>query len=113
MRGDAENHVSRVGSLICLLTVDGETFEVHADGAEEDRVVAGEGRELGFAPITEIRQMPRAVFVGPLPAEAQNYTAYAASLLPGSPPEAAELLRHLAGPVGRAGFEAAGVEAMP
>ncbi len=32
MRGDAENHVSRVGSLICLLTVDGETFEVHADG---------------------------------------------------------------------------------
>ncbi len=85
----------------------------YATGAEVmQHLLAGNGREIGFAPITEIRQTA-VHFVGPLPAEVQNYTAYAASLLPGSQPAAAELLRHLAGPVGRAAFEATGVEAMP
>jgi hypothetical protein len=43
----------------------------------------------------------------------QNHTAYAASLLPGSTPEAAALLRHLAAPAGRAAFTAAGIEPPP
>jgi molybdate transport system substrate-binding protein len=85
-----------------------------ATGAEVlQHLIAGSGREIGLAPMTEIRMVPTVRFVGPLPAEVQSFTAYAAALLPGGPPAAAALFAHLAGPEARAALDAAGVEAVP
>jgi molybdate transport system substrate-binding protein len=85
-----------------------------ATGAEVlQRLLAGQGREIGFAPIPEIQLVPAARFVGPLPAEAQNYTTYAASLMPGASPLAAALMEFLAGAAGRAAFATAGIESVP
>ncbi|MBX9701243.1 MAG: substrate-binding domain-containing protein [Acetobacteraceae bacterium] len=85
-----------------------------ATGAEVMRhLVAGSGREIGLAPVTEILMVPQVRFVGPLPAEIQNFTAYAAALLPNGPPGAAALFAHLAGPEARAAFATAGIEAVP
>lgn len=83
-------------------------------GAEVlQRLQEGSGRELGLAPITEILQVPEVRYVGPLPPEAQNHTAYAAALLPGGPPGAAALFAHLSGPEARAAFATSGIEAVP
>lgn len=82
-----------------------------ATGAEVlERLRLGQGAELGFAAITEIRMVPALRYLGPLPAEVQNYTTYAVALLPQAAPSAADLLRHLTGPAARALFDAAGVE---
>jgi molybdate transport system substrate-binding protein len=83
-------------------------------GAEVIRhLVGGQGREIGLAPISEILMAPEVRFVGPLPAEAQNFTAYAAALLPGGPPGAAALFAHLSGTEARAAFATAGIEPVP
>jgi len=49
-------------------------------------VIAGSGREIGLGAITEIKLNAEKglVFVGPLPAEVQNYTSYAAAPMSGS-----------------------------
>lgn len=81
-----------------------------ATGAEVlARILSGSGAELGFAAITEIHMVPALRYLGPLPAEVQNYTAYAVALLPQAGPQAADLLRHLASAEARALLEAAGV----
>ncbi len=83
-----------------------------ATGAEVlERVLQGSGDEIGFAAITEIHLVPALRYLGPLPAEIQVSTTYAATLLPNRNPEAAELLRFLTGPEGRAILGAGGVEA--
>jgi molybdate transport system substrate-binding protein len=83
-----------------------------ATGAEVlERLLAGSGDELGFAAITEIHLVPALRYLGPLPEALQVYTTYAATLLPGHAPEAAELLRWLTGADGRAALEKGGVEA--
>ncbi|HYZ31239.1 MAG TPA: substrate-binding domain-containing protein [Crenalkalicoccus sp.] len=82
-----------------------------ATGAEVmQRLREGSGREIGFAAIPEIRSEPGVTLVAPLPPEAQSWTSYAATLLPGSQAEAATLLARLAGPTGRAALEAGGIE---
>ncbi|MES2710661.1 MAG: substrate-binding domain-containing protein [Pseudomonadota bacterium] len=83
-----------------------------ATGAEVlQRVLAGSGREIGFAAITEIRMLPGLRYIGPVPPEIQIYTTYAAAPTPGAGPEAEALLRHLAGADSRSLLDAAGVEA--
>ena len=85
-----------------------------ATGAEVMKhIMKGSGREIGLAPITEILLVPQARFVGPLPAEIQNFTAYAAALLPGGLPGAAALFSHLSGAEARAAFATAGIEPVP
>jgi molybdate transport system substrate-binding protein len=79
-----------------------------------EHVVKGKGNEIGFGPITEIRphEGKGLRFVGPLPAEVQNYTSYDAAVMTGAPSgEAAKaVLRQLATPAGKAAFVSAGVE---
>lgn len=85
-----------------------------ATGAEVMKhLVEGSGREIGLAPITEILLVPEARFVGPLPAEIQNFTAYAAALLPNGPPTAAALFSFLSGAEARDAFATAGIEGVP
>jgi molybdate transport system substrate-binding protein len=87
----------------------------YPDGAAVmEHVIKGKGNEIGFGAITEIRLYATKglKFVGPLPAEVQNYTTYDAALMSGAPSAdaARAVLRQLATPAGKATFVSAGVE---
>ncbi|MES2978605.1 MAG: substrate-binding domain-containing protein [Pseudomonadota bacterium] len=86
----------------------------YPDGASVmEHVIKGQGREIGVGAITEILlyQAKGLKFVGPLPAEVQNYTSYTAAPLASSaqPALAQEFVSFLSGPVGKPLFVAAGV----
>ena len=76
--------------------------------------VKGKGNEIGFGAMTEIKLYTSKglQFVGPLPAEVQNYTTYEAALMTAAPAAdaAKAVLRQLATPAGKAAFVSAGVE---
>lgn len=76
-------------------------------------LMRGKGREFGFGGITDILMYrdQGLRFVGPLPEEIQNYTAYTAALITASPhPDAAQaLLQFLASPPGKALFSINGI----
>jgi molybdate transport system substrate-binding protein len=87
----------------------------YPDGASVmEHVINGKGNEIGFGAITEIKLYTSKglQFVGPLPAEVQNYTSYDAAVMTGAPAAEAALavLRELATPAGKAAFASAGVE---
>jgi molybdate transport system substrate-binding protein len=87
----------------------------YADGAAVmEHVLKGKGKEIGFAPITEIllHRDHGVRLVGPLPAEVQNYTSYTAGVMAGAPAAGAaqEFVRYLATPAAKATFVAAGIE---
>jgi molybdate transport system substrate-binding protein len=87
----------------------------YPDGASViEHVIHGKGNEIGFGAITEIAlyRDKGAQYVGPLPAEAQNYTSYAAApaAAPANRNGAAAFLKFLASPAARAAFLAKGVE---
>ncbi len=77
-------------------------------------VISGSGKQIGFGAITEIKLFePKGIkFVGPLPADIQNYTTYGAALTTSAPPsEAAKaFVAYLATPEARQAFSAAGIE---
>jgi len=79
-----------------------------------EHVLKGKGREIGFAPITEILlHRDRGLrLVGPLPAEVQNYTSYSAGIMAGAPSASAaqEFVRYLGTPAAKKVFVAAGIE---
>jgi len=87
----------------------------YPDGASVmEHVIKGKGNEIGFGAITEIKLYTSKglTFIGPLPAEVQNYTTYDAAMMSGAPAaEAAKaVLRLLATPAAKAAFTTAGVE---
>jgi molybdate transport system substrate-binding protein len=77
-------------------------------------VLAGSGREIGFGAITEIKLYAEKglVFAGPLPAEVQNYTHYAAAPMSGSnhSAEGAKFLEVLRSSEGRQLLASRGIE---
>ena len=76
-----------------------------------EHVIKGKGNELAFSPVTEILlyRGKGLQLVGPLPAEVQNFSAYAAE--PASQSETALAFVHFLGtPAAKAIFVAAGVE---
>jgi len=83
-------------------------------GAVMEHVLKGKGKEIGFGPVTEIllHRDKGLKLVGPLPADIQNYTAYAAA--PMTAAANAELARTFVRFLGSADtkalFVAAGVE---
>jgi molybdate transport system substrate-binding protein len=80
-----------------------------------EHVIDGTRREIGFGPITEIRDYePRGLtFVAPLPADVQNYTVYVAAVMSDSraPDAARDFVRYLTSAAARRTFAATGVEA--
>jgi molybdate transport system substrate-binding protein len=87
----------------------------YADGASVmEHVLKGKGREIGFAPITEIllHREKGMKLVGPLPTEVQNHTSYSAVVMTAAANAelAGSFVRYLGSPEGRALFAAAGVE---
>lgn len=94
--------------------IEGKTTRYADAGAVMEHVLKGKGREIGFGPVTEILMYREKGLrlVGPLPAEVQNYTSYAAAVATGSPNgvTAQDLVRYLGSPSGKALFAAAGIE---
>jgi molybdate transport system substrate-binding protein len=87
----------------------------YATGVEVmDHLLEGKGREIGFGPVTEIlKEKDRGlVYLGPLPPEIQNYTAYTAvPMSAGKRKDAARaLVDFFGGPVGKPLFVEAGIE---
>jgi molybdate transport system substrate-binding protein len=79
-----------------------------------EHVLKGKGNDVGVGQITEIRLFrdKGLRLVGPLPAEVQNYTSYAAApMTAGSNAEGArDFVRYLGTPAAKALFAAAGIE---
>jgi molybdate transport system substrate-binding protein len=79
-----------------------------------EHLIHGTGNEIGFGAITEIKLFePKGLkLVGPLPAEVQNYTTYAAAPMTGAPsPQAAKaFLTFLGSAEAKQAFAAGGVE---
>ena len=78
-------------------------------------VLRGQGREVGLGATTQILLLrdQGLQFVGPLPADLQNFTVYraAATAAPAERDAAQALLKHLATPGARATFVSAGIDA--
>ena len=79
-----------------------------------EHVIRGKGAEIGFGAMTEIRlyESKGLTMIGPLPPDAQNFTAYEAAVMTGAKnAEAArDVLRLIATPAGKAAFVSGGVE---
>lgn len=94
--------------------VEKKTTRYDDAAAVTEHVLKGKGREIGFAPITEILlHRDRGLrLVGPLPADVQNYTSYAAGVMTGAPSGSAaqDFVRYLGTPAAKATFTAAGIE---
>ena len=93
--------------------VEGKTTRYPDGAAVMEHVIKGKGNEIGFGAITEILlyQGKGLKFVGPVPAEVQNYTAYTAAPLASGTSQALaqQFVTFLSGPVGKPLFVAAGV----
>ncbi|HEY1290612.1 MAG TPA: substrate-binding domain-containing protein [Burkholderiales bacterium] len=94
--------------------VEKKTTRYDDAAAVMEHVLKGKGKEIGFAPVTEILlHRDRGLrLVGPLPAGVQNYTSYAAGVMSGAPSAAAaqEFVRYLGTPAAKKVFAAAGIE---
>lgn len=87
----------------------------HEDGESAmGHVLKGKGTDVGVGQLTEIRlYVDKGLrLVGPLPAEAQNYTSYAGAPMTARPNAevAKAFVQHLGSPDSRAMFAAAGIE---
>lgn len=65
--------------------------------------------DLAVQQISELKFVPQAKIVGPLPDGAQHYSEMSAALGCSAPPEAADLLRFLSGPEAKAAYRDAGL----
>jgi molybdate transport system substrate-binding protein len=87
----------------------------YPDGAAVmEHVIKSTGKEVGFGAMTEISlyRDKGLQFVGPLPADVQNYTSYAAAptSAPANRAGAMEFIKFLATPAAKTAFAAKGVE---
>jgi len=87
----------------------------YADGtAVHEHVLKGRGREIGFGAIPDIllHRDEGLRLVGPLPAEVQNYTSYAAApiIATANTDRARAFVNYLASPASRAYFTTNGIE---
>jgi len=87
----------------------------YASGAEVlERIIGGKGNEIGFGAITEIKlfESKGLRFVGPLPAQIQNYTHYTAGVMVDAPSEEAakDFMVFLGTSAAKAAFAAAGID---
>ncbi|WP_410663815.1 molybdate ABC transporter substrate-binding protein [Amycolatopsis sp. lyj-84] len=65
--------------------------------------------DLAVQQISELKFVPQARIIGPLPDGAQHYSELSAALGPSAPPEAADLLRFLSGPEAKTAYRDAGL----
>ena len=91
-----------------------KTTRYPTGAAVMEHMIKGQGNEIGFGAMTEIRlyETKGLRLAGPLPAEIQNYTSYEAALMAGATAAGAAraVLGHLATPAAKAAFTSGGVE---
>src|SRR5438445_1626567 len=79
-----------------------------------EHVIGGEGIEIGFGAITEIRQFEQKglTLVRPLPEQVQNSTPYSAAVMSEAPEAevARDFVRYIGTPAAKAAFSAAGID---
>ncbi len=75
--------------------------------------VADKEAELGFTQISEILNVPGAMFAAALPAEVQVYTTFQGAASVTAPPAAARFIAFLAGPQAAPAIRRSGMELMP
>lgn len=94
--------------------IESRTVRYPDAGAVMEHLLKGKGREVGFGPITEILlyKDKGLRYIGPLPAEIQNYTSYTAvPMSAGTQKDVTQaFVKFLGGPVGKPLFVAAGIE---
>ena len=94
--------------------IHGKVTRYDEGAAVFEHVLKSKGNEIGVGQITEIRLFSNKGLrlVGPLPADVQNFTSYAAaSMTAGSNTDAArDFVRYLGTPAAKALFVAAGIE---
>ncbi len=94
--------------------VKGKTARYADADAVVEHVAQAKDTAIGFSPIPEIKQSESkgVRLVGPLPADVQNYTSYAAAKLAGATAmdAAAAFLAYLATPAAKQAFTNAGIE---
>lgn len=95
-------------------SIESKTVRYASAGDVMEHLLKGKGRELGFAPITEILPYTKKglVYVGPLPADVQQRNAYVFSVTQGAKnaETANALMRFLETPAARQALVAGGVE---
>lgn len=109
-----EQLFTRMGILERLAA---KTTRYVSAGQVLEHVIKGRGNEVGFGPITEIKDFgPKGItLVGPLPLDVQNYTTYHAVVTreARAPDAAGAFVRYLSTPEARRTFQATGVELLP
>ena len=94
--------------------IEKKTTRYASAGEVMEHLLKGKGREIGFAPMTEIMLYKEKGlrFVGPLPAEVQQHNAYVASPMRGAAnaQAAAALVKFLGSPAAKTALAAGGVE---
>jgi molybdate transport system substrate-binding protein len=94
--------------------IEKKTTRYASAGEVMDHLLKGKGREIGFAPMTEIMLYKEKGlrFVGPLPTEVQQYNAYVASPMRGAAnaQAATALVKFLGTPPAKAALAGGGVE---
>ena len=94
--------------------IEKKTTRYASAGEVMDHLLKGKGREIGFAPMTEIMlyKDKGLRFVGPLPTEVQQYNAYVASPMrsAANAQAATALVRFLNTPAAKAALAGGGVE---
>jgi molybdate transport system substrate-binding protein len=94
--------------------IEGKTTRYASAAEVMDHLLKGKGREVGFAPMTEIMLYTGKGLrlVGPLPAQVQQYNSYVASIMRGgaNAQAAAGLVRFLGTPQAKKALAGGGVE---
>lgn len=102
------------GKMGVIDQIKAKTTRYATGAAVLEHVIKGRGHEIGFGAITEIKmyEVKGLTFVGPLPAEIQNYTSYDAVMMTGATAVdgARAVLRYLATPAAKAAFVSGGVD---
>jgi len=84
---------------------------VYSDSAAE--AVADRKAQIGFTQISEILNVPGAVFAGPLPPEVQVYTTHQAAVSTTAPPAARQFVALITSPQAAAVIKSKGMELVP
>ncbi len=102
---------SMIASLGIAGRIADRTTQYANGGQVMDHVIEGSGRDLGLAPLTEIRaNAPNGIVTIPLPDAVQNFTRYSAVVTPGAVEPAADFVRYLTTSIARDALIATGVD---
>lgn len=102
---------SLIESLGIADRIASKTTQYANGGQVLTHVIDGTGRDLGLAPLTEIRaNEPNGISTIPLPDAVQNFTAYSAVVTTHAAEPAADFIRYLTTTIARDAFIASGVD---